>query len=268
MELGGRGMAELVTMGDDDAEAVELDGRHLRQLAAQLQPIRVAVHRGERGQRLQIDQDVPGPHVPAVQDVVHLLEHLEDLRAQHSVRIRNDTESHSSPAFSPSPAPAPAPPRDQRDLDVKVIEDPLHHEVHEIAHLLGLVIEARGGGEHDRTRLRDEGEVAQVDERQRRFARHEDQPAALLQHHVGTWCIASTSSSRTPYGAPEAPVMARMTGSRPTTARAGSAWESVEGAPVDGAAQVNAECGMRNAEWQWKVACQPVLGDAPAIDLS
>src|SRR6266550_4987432 len=50
------------------------------------------------------------------------------------------------------------------------------------------------------------------------------QPWLDTRSHVGTWCTASISSSRTPYGAPEAPVMARITGSLPVTARAG--WES------------------------------------------
>src|SRR5690349_20126960 len=39
------------------------------------------------------------------------------------------------------------------------------------------------------------------------------QPWLEIMSQVGTWCMARISSKRTPYGAPEAPVMARMTGS-------------------------------------------------------
>src|SRR5256886_11474604 len=40
------------------------------------------------------------------------------------------------------------------------------------------------------------------------------QPWLETRSQVGTWCTASISSSRTPYGAPEAPVMAKITGNR------------------------------------------------------
>src|SRR6266542_5063582 len=70
--------------------------------------------------------------------------------------------------------------------------------------------------------------------------------------------MASTSSKRTPYGAPEAPVIARMTGSL-VIARAGSVRGNVSGAPADAEAGENAECGVRNAEWTSArlAACRP-----------
>src|SRR5438876_3108289 len=76
------------------------------------------------------------------------------------------------------------PPLDERDLEAQMIEDTLHDEVHEIAHLLWPVIEPGRGGEHDRAGFRDEREVPQVDERQRRLARDQHQGAALLEHDV------------------------------------------------------------------------------------
>src|SRR5713226_4834814 len=118
VQLGGSGVAELVPVRDDDLETVQLDLRHLRQLATQLRAVSVAVHRGDRGQRLQLNQDFPGPHIPTMQDMVDLLEGLEDLSAQQPVRIGNDAEAHRS--LLPASPLAP-PPLDERDLEAEMI---------------------------------------------------------------------------------------------------------------------------------------------------
>ena len=84
---------------------------------------------------------------------------------------------------------------------------------------------------------------------------------------VGTWCTASISSSRTPYGAPEAPVMAKITGNRfnaPSDSESDCAW----GERAGGAAPANAECGMRNAEFQGEVGARPHASAASLIDLA
>src|SRR2546428_13558732 len=77
------------------------------------------------------------------------------------------------------------PPLDELDLQAQVVDDPLHHEVHEVGDLLGLVIEPRRRGEHDRAGLRGEREVAEMYERERRLPRNENQRAPLLERDVG-----------------------------------------------------------------------------------
>ena len=67
-------------------------------------------------------------------------------------------------------------------------------------------------------------------------------PWVEIISQVDTWCIAKTSRSRTPYGAPEAPVMAKITGSLVITARDGSGSDCASG---DGAAPVAAGNGKR-----------------------
>ncbi|HYT72606.1 MAG TPA: hypothetical protein VEK78_14570, partial [Gemmatimonadales bacterium] len=80
-------------------------------------------------------------------------------------------------------------------------------------------------------------------------------------------CVASTSSKRRPYGAPEAPVIARMTGSL-VISRAGSVRGNVSGAPADAAAQAIADCGLRIAESKWKVASWSAACSVLESDLS
>src|SRR5262249_40521356 len=50
------------------------------------------------------------------------------------------------------------------------------------------------------------------------------QPWVEMSSEVGTWLVARTWRSRTAYGAPEAPVMASVTGRRSTTAPSGLEW--------------------------------------------
>src|SRR5207249_8625363 len=74
------------------------------------------------------------------------------------------------------------------------------------------------------------------------------QPCADTRSQTGTVWVASTSNRRTPYGAPDAPVIASTTGSCAITVRDDWAWGSAAGAREDGAARENAERGSRKAE--------------------
>ena len=83
------------------------------------------------------------------------------------------------------PRSAGAPPGDQFPVDAQLIHDPGDDEVDEVVHAGHAVVEARhrrqqhGAGGGDRLH------VPEVDRRQRRLPRHEDQFAALLQVHRG-----------------------------------------------------------------------------------
>ena len=63
MQVGGRRRAELVAVRHYDVEAVELNGRDIRELGPQLGAVHVAVHRRHGRQGLQIEQDFPRPHI-------------------------------------------------------------------------------------------------------------------------------------------------------------------------------------------------------------
>src|SRR5690348_5055033 len=75
---------------------------------------------------------------------------------------------------------------DQCDLHAHVIEHALHDEVDQITYLLGLVVEPRRRGQHDRPGFGGQREVAEVDERERRLAGDEHQRPPLLERHVGS----------------------------------------------------------------------------------
>ena len=77
------------------------------------------------------------------------------------------------------------PPFGDLDLKPKLIDDPLDHEIDQLADFGGLVIEAGRRGEDDRPCFGYRGEIAQVDQRQRGFPGHQDQLAALLEADVG-----------------------------------------------------------------------------------
>ena len=59
-------------------EAAELQLGHFGQTVAQLRAVGVAVDRGHRRDRFEIDQDLALAHVTTVQDVVHAREDVED----------------------------------------------------------------------------------------------------------------------------------------------------------------------------------------------
>src|SRR3954454_6825144 len=71
----------------------------------------------------------------------------------------------------------------QRVLEAELVERAADDEVDEILHRLGAVVEARREKEDRRARLTECEHVAQVDRRERRLARHHDQPALLLDCH-------------------------------------------------------------------------------------
>src|SRR6266513_4879914 len=96
MQVGGSWMSELVAVRHHDREPVELELGDLRQARAKLRGIRVAVHRRNVRDRLELDEDLWLADVAGVEDVVDLLEHLEHFGAQETVRIRNHPESHSA----------------------------------------------------------------------------------------------------------------------------------------------------------------------------
>ena len=60
-----------------------------------------------------------------------------------------------------------------------------HHEVDEVVRRARQVVEARHRRQHDRAGAGDRRHVLDVDQAERRLARHQHQPPALLQHHVG-----------------------------------------------------------------------------------
>lgn len=68
--LRGRG-AQLVPMSHDDIEALELHAGNLRKPATHLVSIGIAVHCGDRSERLELSQEIQGPQVPRMDDVVY-----------------------------------------------------------------------------------------------------------------------------------------------------------------------------------------------------
>src|SRR6266851_5046853 len=91
--IGGR-VAELVPVGHHDREAVELELGYLREAGPQVGPIGVAVHRRNGRERRQLDQDVGPAHVPGVQDVIDVVEHLEHFWTQETMGVRDDAQPH------------------------------------------------------------------------------------------------------------------------------------------------------------------------------
>src|SRR5919198_6177205 len=78
-----------------------------------------------------------------------------------------------------------APPLHQLDVETQLVERTGDDEVDEIVDALRPVVEARREEEHRRSRLLDREHVAQMDERERRLARHQDELPLLLQSDGG-----------------------------------------------------------------------------------
>src|SRR5438270_5749081 len=95
MQLLRRRVAELIAVRHHDRETVELELGHLGQPRPQLGTVRIPVHRRDRRQRLELDQDLGTPNVTGVQDVVDLPEDVEHLGPQQSVRVGYDSEPHA-----------------------------------------------------------------------------------------------------------------------------------------------------------------------------
>ena len=87
-------MAELVAVRHHDREPVELELGDLLQARAKLRRVCVAVDGRNGRDRLELDEDLGLADVAGVEDVVDLLKHLEHLRPQKTVRIRDDAQSH------------------------------------------------------------------------------------------------------------------------------------------------------------------------------
>src|SRR6185295_11274001 len=95
-------------------------------------------------------------------------------------------QTTSMPLLPPAAFAPPAPPApDQVTFYIEQIQDPAYAVVHEIVDRLRLAVE-RGNRRCDDSAhlagLQQQAAMAQV---QGRLARHQHQPAALLQHHVG-----------------------------------------------------------------------------------
>ena len=77
------------------------------------------------------------------------------------------------------------PPRDQRVLDAELVEAARDDEVDEVVDRVGAVVEAGRGEEDHGARLVQRREPAQVDRRERRLARDEDELPPLLERDRG-----------------------------------------------------------------------------------
>ena len=97
LQLLGSGTAELIAMRDDDREAVQLHAGDAGELAPKRRAVGVPVDRGDRGDRPQLIEDALGAHVTAVQDMVDLRKHLEDLASKQPVGIRDHADPHADP---------------------------------------------------------------------------------------------------------------------------------------------------------------------------
>jgi hypothetical protein len=164
LRIGKRGMervgsrdSELIPVGDDDVEPIELERGHLWEPGSDLHSIGVPVHSCHRRDRLELGEQVYRPHISRVKDVIHLAESIEDLGPEKAVGIRDDAEPHGSGRLA-------RPAAGDLDVEIEMIEDPLHDEIDQLGHLSGPVVEAGRRGDHDGTRLGDGDEVAQVHE--------------------------------------------------------------------------------------------------------
>ena len=90
-----------------------------------------------------------------------------------------------------------APRRIQIVVEAERAEDLAGHEIGEIVEGLRLLVERRHRRQHHRAGFRAEHHVAELREAHRRLARHDHQPPALLQHHVGR---ALDQAARQPMG--------------------------------------------------------------------
>src|SRR5262249_19770525 len=73
----------------------------------------------------------------------------------------------------------------ERVLNRQLIADSCHDEVDQVANRLDAVIEPGHGRQDDGAGLGGPAHVLELDGRERRFARHEDQLAALLEVYAG-----------------------------------------------------------------------------------
>ena len=91
-----RRRAELIAVGHRDVEAIQLEPCHLLAASPDVEPVGVPEDGRDRGDGLELDQQVVRPDIPGVQDVVHFGEHVEDGRAEQTVCIRDHPQPHLS----------------------------------------------------------------------------------------------------------------------------------------------------------------------------
>jgi hypothetical protein len=70
---------KLIAVGDHNVETFQSNSRDLRQPATHVIIVGVAVYRCNRGQGLELGQEMDGAQVTGVNDMIHFLEGSEDL---------------------------------------------------------------------------------------------------------------------------------------------------------------------------------------------
>jgi hypothetical protein len=89
-----RRAAELVAVGDDDVEAIELQRSDPGKAAPELESVSVAVDRRYWRQCFEIGEYAGLSDIARVKNVVDLRERIEDLRAKKSMSVGDDPEPH------------------------------------------------------------------------------------------------------------------------------------------------------------------------------
>ena len=69
--------------------------------------------------------------------------------------------------------------------NAQLVENTRHHEINQITDLLRVVVKAGRGRQNHGAVLRELEQVFQMQGGKRRFARHNNQRAALFQRHIG-----------------------------------------------------------------------------------
>jgi hypothetical protein len=65
-----------------------------------VEPVGIAPDRGDRGQRVELGQELRGADVSGMEDPVDSAEYLEDLRPEEAMGIRDYAEAQSAPSGS------------------------------------------------------------------------------------------------------------------------------------------------------------------------
>ncbi|MEJ2236951.1 MAG: hypothetical protein P8X82_01525, partial [Gemmatimonadales bacterium] len=94
IESVGRRKTELVSVSDYNDEAVKLNTRHLGTARPYFESIGVPVDRSYGRDHTQLIQEIHRTNVTGVNNVVDLTEDFEHFRAQHPVRVGNDSQTH------------------------------------------------------------------------------------------------------------------------------------------------------------------------------
>ena len=97
---GGR-RAEHMPVRNRDVHARQLDDSHFTKPIANIEIIRVAMHSMHRRNRLELGDDFETPDVAGMQNYIHILEDVEDLRAQFAVRVADQSDFNTPASFPP-----------------------------------------------------------------------------------------------------------------------------------------------------------------------